>query len=170
MEYSPQYDYPPRRKSVPEVIIENILISIIAVFLIVLGFLMLAMTTTTIDSTPIPYKTFTNTYSIPSLIQTQVIYTGNPLLINLVVTQHNVGPDTWTTTPTVGYSYSSDTSALTVFAAPAWNVNFIRINATVDITSVPYEDFFSILGIGLIIGSIATLFGIVAVSYYKNNG
>jgi hypothetical protein len=170
MEYSPDYSsYQPRRKSVPEIIIENILISIIAVFLIVLGFLMLAMTTTTIDTqTVIQYKTFTNTYSIPNLISPQVIYTGNPLLTGLIVTQHNVGPDTWTVIPTFGYSYDGDTSALTVYAAPIWNVNFIRINASVDVTEVPYEDFFSILGIGLVIGAIATLFGIVGYNYYKN--
>jgi hypothetical protein len=172
MEYSPQYDYQPRRKSVPEVLIENILISIVAVFIIVLGFLMVAMSMSTID-TSYDYKSYEFTIAVnPSMavggaFGATPFYTSNPLLINLVVQEWKVGGAV-NTIPPAKYTYDGDDTTVTIDNGEWISSDYVRISADIDVATAPYETFFSVCGIGLIIGSIATIFGLIGYAYYKN--
>jgi len=170
MEYSPDYNggyYQPRRKSVPEILIENILVSIIAIFIIVLGFLIVTMSMSSIDSSSVPYKTYSNSFDTTSGATTY--YVANPLLSGISITRHWTANDTTGTIDSSHISYSADQGSVTISpASQLTGINVITVSATVDVSEPPYETFFSALGIGLVIGAVATLFGIIGYSYYKN--
>jgi hypothetical protein len=172
MEYSPYQDsyYQPRRKSVPEVLIEHILISVVSVFIIVLGFLMVAMSMSTIDdNTSVPYKTYDSTFDATGLgLPTDTIYPANPLLTSITITRRGSVNGTWCSYASSYYTYDDDHGAIILTTAPLVGFDALRVQATVDVATAPYETFFSTLGIGLIIGSIMVMFGIVGYAYYKN--
>jgi hypothetical protein len=162
MEYSPQYDYQPRRKSVPEVLIENILISIVAVFIIVLGFLMVAMSMSTIDNSS-DYKTYSQTFTATGSFP-ELIYTSSPMLTSITLQYYD---GAWHTVLAAGYTFDDTYGTITV-PGPYVGATTWQVDGTLDYATPPYETFFSVLGIGLVIGAIATIFGIIGYAYYKN--
>jgi len=170
MEYSPYQDsyYQPRRKSVPEILIEHILVSITAVFFIVLGFVIVSMAISSIDNTSVSYKSYTETFDTTA--GGTVYYTSNPILSSITITRYWTANSTTGTMDSSRYSYDDDDGSITISpSSQLTGVEYITVTATADVSEAPYETFFSTLGIGLIIGSIATLFGIIGYSYYRNN-
>ena len=161
MEYSPEY-YQPRRKSVPEILIENILISIVAIFIIVLGFLIVSMSMSTVDNAS-DYKTYSASFPASGGFP-ELIYTAKPMLKSITLKSYD---GMWHTVLPAGYSFDATYGTITI-PGPFVGVTTWQVDGTLDYAAPPYEAFFSTLGIGLIIGSIATIFGIIGYAYYKN--
>ena len=161
MEYTPEY-YQPRRKSVPEILIENILISIVAIFIIVLGFLIVSMSMSTVDNAS-DYKTYSHTFPASGGFP-ELVYTASPMLTSITLQRYDGAA--WVVVPPASYSFDDTYGTITIpgpLVATTW-----QVDGTLDYAAPPYEAFFSTLGIGLIIGSIATIFGIIGYAYYKN--
>jgi len=165
MEYSSDYNgyYQPRRKTVPEILIENILISIICVFIIVLGFLMVAMSMSTVDNAS-HYKTYSASFPASGGFP-ELIYTQKPMLTSITLQYYD---GAWHTVPAAGYSFDHTYGTITV-PGPFVGATTWQVDGTLDYATPPYETFFSVCGIGLIIGAITSIFGIIGFSYYKNS-
>lgn len=167
-EYQPEYE---RRKSYPEIVINNILLSVVCIFLIVLGFFSTILIITSINNqTSVDYTTFDKSFETDASNYLGVgigvkIYITNPLLSTFNIEQYRTGALIWSTTNPADYIYTTTDASITI-NSPTWLAGDVyRVQANTDYQEPPAESVLTAIAVGLIIMALMAFFGIVGYKY-----
>ena len=145
-----------------ELSIYNVMLSVIAVFLLAVSILIVVTTQGVVDNST-GMRTFDTTYTVPDPTIDTVVGTGYFQLTSLNVQYydgawHPIGP--------VGYTYDSVSGSITI---PPASINAfttsIQVTGTRTLAEPPTMSVFSILGAALIVLSI---FAIIGTLWFRN--
>ena len=176
MVYPEEYQEQPyqeyeRRKSYPEVVIENILKAVVGIFLIAIGFFIVVLVVATINAqTGVEYITYTNDFVITNPAAGAVVYTANPHLSSIVVTKYNATNATYGGVPSTDWTYDDTYGSITIGAGIlAWDISQLHVEANTDYSEPPTVSLFTTIAIAIIIMLIMGIFGIVGYRYLNRN-
>lgn len=173
MEYNENDHYreyePP--KSTTEIIIGNILKAVVCIFLIVIGFFVIILVMSILNTqTAVEYITYTNDFTINNPTLSQTVYTSNPLLSSVGVQAYNSSNASYGHVPSTDWTYDSSTTSITINAgALSWDITALHVSANTDYAEPPAESVLTAWAFALIILAVASIGGIIAYSRYRDN-
>lgn len=164
--YQPQQEPP---KSQVEVILENIIKSVVCIFIIVIAFFLVTLLVSMLNTqTAVQYCNYSDDFAISNPTLGTTIYTSNPLLSSITVHKYNSSNLTYGGVDSADWTYDADYTSIVVNAGSLEHfITGLRVNAQTEYSESPHLSVLTMWSISLIIMSIAGIFGLFAYNKYQ---
>lgn len=163
-----QYEYEQPPSSI-EIILNNIIKAVICIFLIVVGFFLIVLLVSTLNTqTGIEFTTYTREFDILNPTFSQAIFTSNPHLSSIVLTAYNSSNTSYGGVPSTDWVYDSQKTSITINAgALAWDITALNVHAETDYSEPPTESALTAWAVAIVVCAICGVFGIIAYSKWR---